>query len=180
MAVLRDARDEDAAAIASIYAHEVLHGTASYDVVPPDAAAMRARIAAGRDAGLPWRVAEMEGDVAGYAYAAPFRARAGYRFTVENSLYVARRFHGRGIGTRLLADLIERCTAAGYRQMIAVIGDEANAASIALHERAGFRVAARFPGIGRKQGRWLTNVQMLRALGEGDATPPFAEPEASA
>jgi L-amino acid N-acyltransferase YncA len=177
---VRPAAADDAAALAAIYADDVLHGVASYEWEPPTAAAMAERMAAGHAAGYPWLVATLGGDVAGYAHASAYRTRPGYRWTVEDSVYVAARFRGRGIGARLLDALVRRCTDLGYRQMVAVIGDESNEGSIELHRRAGFSIAARFPGIGRKHGRWLTNVQMLRALGEGSATPPFAEPESSA
>jgi phosphinothricin acetyltransferase len=177
---IRDADDSDASAIATIYAHEVLHGTATYEVVAPDVGEMRARMRSGRDAGTPWLVAELDDAVVGYAYASAYRSRPGYRWTVEDSVYVAQAAQGQGVGSVLLRELISRCTAIGFRQMVAVIGDESNGGSIRMHEREGFAVAGRFPGIGRKHGRWLTGVQMMRALGEGDATPPFAEPDAAA
>ena len=174
---MRDARADDAPAIAAIYAHAVLHGTSSYEVVPPCPAEMAARMAAGVAAGHAWLVAtDVDDAVVGYACSSAFRTRPGYAWTVEDSIYVAPAYQGRGVGTRLLDALIMRCTAHGFRQMVAVIGDDRNAASIALHERAGFVVAARFPGVGRKHGRWLTNVQMLRALGDGAGCAPFAEP----
>lgn len=174
--VVRDARPDDASAIAAIYADEVLHGTSTYETEPPSSIEMADRMRAGIAAGYAWLVAATPDDViAGYAYASSFRGRPGYRWTAEDSIYVAPGFRGRGVGRRLLDALISRCTAEGFRQMIAVIGDEENRASILLHERAGFVRAARFPAIGRKHGRWLTNVQMLRALGEGAATPPFAD-----
>lgn len=173
---LRDTRHDDIAAITAIYAHEVREGTSSYEWSPPDEAVMAERWRAVRDAGLPHRVASAGGRVVGFAYADRFRAREGYRWTVEDSVYVALGAQGRGIGRRLLEDLVERCTALGYRQMIAVIGDASNTASIALHERLGFRLAARFPGVGFKHGRWLENVQMQRALGEGDTSPPALPP----
>lgn len=179
--LVRDAVARDAGIIASIYRHEVLHGTASYEVDPPSVAEVARRMAHGIDAGHPWLVAVDDGGaVAGYAYASSFRARPGYRWTVEDSVYVAPTWQGHGIGRRLLDALIERCTALGFRQMVAVIGDAANRGSIVLHERAGFIEVARFPGVGRKHGRWLTNVQMLRALGEGAASAPFAESESTA
>ncbi|GAB2517265.1 GNAT family N-acetyltransferase [Lysobacter humi (ex Lee et al. 2017)] len=176
MPKLRDTCEYDIAAITAIYAHEVREGTASYEWAPPDVTAMAARWRGVCEAGLPHRVACGDGRVVGYAYASRFRAREGYRWTVEDSVYVAPGAQARGVGGRLLDDLIERCTVLGYRQMIAVIGDASNAASIALHERRGFRVAARFPGIGWKHGRWLENVQMQRALGDGDTTPPRLPP----
>lgn len=172
---VRDATPADAPAVAAIYAAEVLHGTASYETTPPTADEMAARVAAVQAAGLPWLVACIDDVVVGFAYASAYRTRPDYHWTVENSVYVRDTARGRGIGPLLLDALIARCTALGHRRMIAVIGDEANAASIVLHERAGFSIAGRFPGIGRKHGRWLTGVQMQRALGDGDATPPSAE-----
>ncbi len=173
--VVRDAVPGDAACIAAIYAHEVLHGTSSYEIeaVPP--AGIVDRMATGIAAGYPWLVALTGRGMAGYAYASGYRSRPGYRWTVEDSVYVSPSYQGRGVGRCLLGALIQRCTEGGFRQMIAVIGDAENRASIALHERAGFVEAARFPGIGRKHGRWFTNVQMLRALGEGASSPPFAD-----
>lgn len=173
---VRDAGAADASAIARIYASEVRSGTASYETEPPSDAEMAARMASAASGGHPWLVAEVDGTIAGYACASPFRARPAYRWTVENSVYVDAAWQGRGIGRHLLDALIARCTALGYRRMIAVIGDAENAASIALHARAGFQPVGRFPGIGWKHGRWLTGVQMQRALGDGDATPPFAAP----
>ena len=173
---IRAAVDDDLPSIQRLYAHEVLHGTATYEVDPPDVDGMRDRWRAGVDAGYPWRVACADGRVLGYAYASAYRTRAGYRWTVEDSVYVDPALQGRGIGRALLADLVERCAVLGYRQMVAVIGDASNTASIALHERSGFRVAARFQGLGRKHGRWLENVQMLRALGGGDRSAPDAPP----
>lgn len=173
---IRDAGAADLPAITAIYADEVLHGTASYETVPPGAVQMRQRLDAVVSAGYPWRVATVGDDVAGYAYASAYRTRAGYRWTVEDSVYVAAGFRGAGLGRALLADLIDRCTAAGFRQMVAVIGDGSNLASVRLHEGLGFHVAARFPGLGWKHGRWLENVQMLRALGAGSSTPPAELP----
>jgi phosphinothricin acetyltransferase len=177
---LRDAVATDAAAFAEIYAPEVLGGTSSYETDPPDAAAMAVRMRELVDSGYPWLVACSEGIVAGYAYATAYRSRPAYRWTVEGSVYVRAGLRGRGIGRRLLAELVARCTRLGYRRMIAVIGDESNTASVALHERAGFEVAARFPGIGYKHGRWLTGLQMQRALGDGDASPPSTGTPATA
>lgn len=177
---IREATPGDAAEVASIYSAEVLDGTSSYEVDPPGPDAMASRIASVQAAGLPWLVACLDDHVVGFAYATAYRTRPGYRWTVEDSVYVRQDARGRGIGPRLLDTLIERCTMLGYRRMIAVIGDEANVASLALHARAGFTVAGRFPGIGRKHGRWLTGIQMQRALGEGDACAPFAEPGATA
>lgn len=171
---IRGVRESDLPSITRIYAHEVLHGAASYETVPPDLDTMRQRLTAVLSAGYPYLAADASGEFAGFAYASSYRAREGYRWTVEDSVYVDPDFHRRGIGRALLAELIARCTALGYRQMVAVIGDGANQASIALHERAGFAMAARFPAMGWKFGRWLDNVQMQRALGDGHLTAPGA------
>ena len=169
---IRPATVADLAAIRRIYAHEVEHGTSTYEWIVPDADEMARRWQAIADAGYPYLVAEVDGRVAGYAYASAYRGREGYRWTVEDSVYVDADFQGRGIGHALLSALIARCEALGYRCMVAVIGDATNDASIALHERLGFHVAGRFPALGRKHGRWLENVQMLRALGHADADSP--------
>lgn len=176
---IRDAVAADAAAVAALYASEVVGGFSNYEYVPPDAAEMALRMATVRQAGCPWLVAELDGALAGYAYASGFRSRAGYRWTVENAVYVDPRCARRGVGRALMEALIARCEALGYRQMIAVIGDAANAASIALHRSLGFEHVGTFRGIGWKQvgdapGRWLDNVQMQRTLGPGDAQPPGA------
>lgn len=173
---IRPACETDLEAVRRIYAHEVQHGTSTYEYDVPSPAAFAVRWRAIVDAGYPYRVAELDGRVVGYAYASAYRAREGYRWTVENSVYIDPAERGRGVGRALLAALIDDCARLGYRQMIAVVGDATNAASIALHETLGFRVIARFPGIGRKHGRWLDSVQLLRALGEGDSTAPHAAP----
>jgi phosphinothricin acetyltransferase len=125
--------------------------------------------------GYPYLVAERGGRVAGYAYASSYRARRAYRFTVENTVYVDNAQQGHGVGTALLEALIDACTQLGFRQMIAVIGEAANAGSVRLHERLGFRTVGVFQGIGRKHGRWLDTLQMQRALGDGDASDPLDE-----
>ncbi|KTS70579.1 GCN5 family acetyltransferase [Pseudomonas oryzihabitans] len=168
---LRDATPEDLPAIQAIYAQHVLHGSASFEVEPPDVAELGRRLAAVRQAGLPYRVAELEGEVVGYAYAVLYRPRPAYRHTAEDSVYVRDGLGGRGIGQRLLAEVIEGCTAAGFRQLVAVIGDSANQASIALHRRLGFRPVGTFEAVGFKHGRWLDSVLMQLSLGEGDSTP---------
>ena len=169
---LRPAVPADLAAVAAIYRHHVLHGVASFEIEPPDAAEIARRFAAIVAEGLPYLVAETDGTVIGYAYAARYRERPAYRFTVEDSIYVAPGAGGRGIGRALLAALIDRCGALGYRRMIAVIGDSANVASIGLHARLGFRVAGVLPSVGFKHGRWVDSVLMERALGKGDLAPP--------
>lgn len=170
---IRDATAADIAAITAIYRPEVSGGTATFELEPPDAVEMARRFAAIAGAGFPYLVAVLDGRVAAYAYAQAFRARPAYRFTVEDSIYVAAEAHGRGIGKALLGALVDRCMALGYRQMVAVIGDSARQApSIALHRSLGFEVVGRLPAVGYKHGRWLDSVQMQRALGPGDATPP--------
>jgi len=180
--LLRPAVPADAPALARIYAPHVLDGVASYETVPPDAAAMESRLAAVLAAGLPWLVAveaagEQAGAIRGYAYATPFRTRSAYRWTVENSVYVAVGQQGRGIGRMLLAQLVEICTGSGYRRMIAVIGDAGNAASIALHRGLGFVEAGVIPGAGCKHGRWLDLLIMQRPLGAGSDSVPSDAPQ---
>ncbi|MCF7220523.1 GNAT family N-acetyltransferase [Marilutibacter chinensis] len=170
--LLRDAVEADVPAIAALYAHQVEHGVATYEYGAPDPAEMRQRWRYLADRGFPYLVAELDGRFAGYAYAGPYRGRIGYQWTVEDTVYVQPDLHGRGVGHALLQALIERCTGMGFRQMVAVIGDGDNRASIALHERLGFRAVGVFRGLGRKHGRWLDTVQMQRPLGEGDRTPP--------
>lgn len=170
--LIRPASDDDIAAIAALYAQEVRAGTATYEYEAPDAEEMLRRMRDVLAAGYPWLVAELDGAFAGYAYAGGYRARIGYRWTVESTVYVAPRLHGRGIGTALMTALIGECEARGFRQMIAVIGEPANRGSIALHERLGFRTVATFEGAGRKHGRWLDTVFMQRALGSGSTEPP--------
>ncbi len=169
---LRDARPADLPAVQAIYAHHVAHGLASFELTPPDLKTMTARFEETLALGLPYLVAELEGAVRGYGLAGPYHPRPGYRFTVEDTVYVAPGFEGRGLGGRLLGALIERCTALGYRRMVAVIGDSANLASIRLHEAAGFARAGLVPSVGFKFGRWLDIVLLQRPLGPGDTTPP--------
>jgi len=170
--VIRDSRDEDVAAIQSIYAHHVLHGTGSFELDPPSTDEMRARREAVLQAGFAYLVAEADGRVLGYAYANLFRTRPAYRFTVEDSVYVADTARGTGVGRRLLVALIARCELAGSRQMLAVIGDSFNTASIALHARCGFRFAGTMRATGWKHGRWLDTVVMQKELGDADRAPP--------
>jgi phosphinothricin acetyltransferase len=173
--VIRDAAEADLGAVQAIYAHHVLTGLGSFEEEPPDLAEIARRFRAVADAGLPYLVAELEGRVVGYAYAAPFRPRPAYRHTVENSVYVAPGFEGRGVGRALLTRLIERCTAAGKRQMIAVIGGGYdNVGSVKLHRALGFKQAALLKSIGRKFDRWLDTLMMQLSLGAGDAVPPGA------
>ena len=169
---VRDAVEGDFAAIAEIYARHVRCGTASFEMEPPGAETLIERWRAVLADGLPYLVAETDGAVKGFAYATPYRRRRAYRFTLENSIYVRRGDTRRGIGGALIGELIERCAALGYRQMLAVIGDSANAASIGFHRRYGFRHAGTLPSVGYKFERWVDSVLMIRPLGGGDASPP--------
>ena len=169
---VRDARAADLAAVQAIYAHHVLRGLATFEEVPPSVDELIARRAAVLDAGLPYLVAEHAGAVVGYSYASAYRPRPAYRFTVENSVYLDPAIHRRGIGLQLMERLLAECQARGYRQMIAVIGDSANAGSIGVHARCGFQMIGTHPNVGFKFGRWLDTVMMQRALGEGATALP--------
>jgi L-amino acid N-acyltransferase YncA len=169
---IRPALPHDVAAITRIYAHAVLHGTASFETEPPDEAEMARRLDVLLSGGFPYLVAEVSGAVAGYAYAGPYRARPAYRFTVEDSVYVAPDTQRQGIGHALLDRLLTQAQACGFRQMIAVIGDCAQRPSIALHESLGFRHIGALEAVGFKFGRWLDTVLMQRGLGAGAETPP--------
>ena len=168
--ILRRAAASDLATITALYAREVRDGVATYEYTPPDEAEMTRRWQAIVASGYPYIVAECDGRLAGYAYASSYRTRDGYRWAVEDTVYVHPDLMGRGIGRVLLQQLIDECTALGYRQMVAVIGDRTNTASIALHKKLGFRIVGVFEGLGRKHGRWLDTVQMQRSLGPGLST----------
>lgn len=169
---IRPATLSDIPAITRIYAHAVKHGTASFELDPPDEAEMTRRMQALLDGKFPYFVAEIGGAVAGYAYASLYRTRPAYRFTVEDSVYVTPDIHRRGVGKALLIKLIEACTALGYRQMLAVIGDSKQAASIGVHRACGFTDAGNLRNIGWKFGRWLDTPLMQLTLGPGATTPP--------
>jgi L-amino acid N-acyltransferase YncA len=169
---IRPARLSDIPAITRIYAHAVENGTASFELTPPDDAEMTRRMQAVLDGKFPYIVAELDGAVVGYAYASFYRTRPAYRFTVENSVYVAPEIQRRGIGKALLITLIEACTALGFRQMIAVIGDANQAASIGVHKACGFEPAGNLRNIGFKFGRWLDTPLMQLSLGPGASSPP--------
>jgi len=169
--IIRASTEADLAAIAVIYGHHVRHGLASFEFEPPPVAELGRRRGEVRGLGLPHLVAEADGRVLGFAYAGLYRARPGYAHTVEDSVYVAADAVGRGIGRALLSAVIDTCIAAGRRQMVAVIGDSANVASIALHRGLGFQHAGTLPSVGWKHGRWVDSVLMQRALGDGDGTP---------
>ena len=169
---IRPATFADIPAITRIYAHAVEHGTASFELTPPNEAEMMRRMQAILDGKFPYIVAEIDGAVAGYAYASLYRTRPAYRFTVEDSVYAAPHLHRRGVGKALLMKLIEACTALGLRQMIAVIGDSNQAASIGVHKACGFTDAGNLRAIGWKFGRWLDTPLMQLALGPGATAPP--------
>jgi L-amino acid N-acyltransferase YncA len=170
--ILRAATEADIESIASIYAYHVLHGTATFEIEPPGDDEMLRRWQAIQAARLPYLLAESDGEVLAFAYAGPYHARAAYRHTVENSIYVRAGSEGRGIGTKLLGELIADCESLGLRQMIALVGDGANTASIRMHERSGFERAGVLRSVGYKNGRWLDVIVMQRSLGAGDAAPP--------
>jgi L-amino acid N-acyltransferase YncA len=169
---VRPAVRTDIPAVARIYAHAVEHGTATFELTAPDEAEMARRFNELTAQGFPYLVAVVDETVVGYAYAGPYRARPAYRFTVENSVYVAHDSYRRGVGKALLEALIEASTEKGFRLMVAVIGDSNQAASIRLHEASGFKHAGVFESIGYKFDRWLDTVLMQRALGPGASKPP--------
>ena len=169
---IRDAVEDDLARVQAIYAHYVINGLASFEYQPPDLAEITRRFRATRQTGLPYLVAELGGRVVGYAYAGPYRTRPAYRYSVENSVYVAPEALRRGVSRALLERLIELCTEAGARQMVAIIGDSANLASISAHERLGFTRAGQLQAIGFKHGRWVDSVIMQLPLGPGESTLP--------
>jgi L-amino acid N-acyltransferase YncA/uncharacterized protein YjiS (DUF1127 family) len=168
---IRNAGEADMGRVQEIYAHHVLHGLATFEEVPPNTDEMLSRRASVLAMGLPYLVAEREGRVIGYSYATAYRPRAAYRFSIEDSVYLADGLGGQGVGTALLGELINRCEQGPWRQMLAVIGNRGNAGSIALHRRLGFRTVGTFEAVGFKLGRWVDTVLMQRALGEADQTP---------
>jgi L-amino acid N-acyltransferase YncA len=169
---IRPARAADLPAITEIYDHAVRHGTATFELIPPDLSEITRRFGILQDGGFPYLAAALDGRVIGYAYAGAYRPRPAYRFTVENSIYLDPAIHRRGIGLQLLQRLIVESEQRGYRQMIAVIGDSGNAGSIGVHARCGFQLIGTHPYVGFKFGRWLDTVMMQRALGGGGTTLP--------
>jgi L-amino acid N-acyltransferase YncA len=170
--IVRDSTEADIAAIQRIYSHHVLHGSASFEEVPPSIGEMAARRVSVLELGLPYLTAELNADVVGYSYATSYRARPAYRYTIEDTVYVADGLSGKGIGTALLTRLITLCEAGQWRQMIAVIGDSRNAGSISLHRSAGFRPIGTLQSVGFKFGRWVDSVLMQRPLGLSDRGLP--------
>jgi L-amino acid N-acyltransferase YncA len=169
---IRSAGPADIATITRIYADAVLNGAASFELEPPDEAEMARRMEALLVKGFPYLVADRQGAVAGYAYAGPYRDRRAYDWCVEDTVYVAPAFHRQGIGRALLTRLVAQAETLGFRQMLGVVGDSANTASVAVHAAVGFRLIGTFQSIGFKHGRWLDTVLMQRALGKGDVTTP--------
>jgi L-amino acid N-acyltransferase YncA len=170
--IIRPAAAGDIAAITAIYAHAVRYGTATFEIEPPSESEMADRFRALSEAHLPYLVAECEGEVRGYAYAALYRTRVAYRYTLEDSIYVALDWHRRGIGRALIDRLLSEAVTRGFRQMIAVIGDSEQTASIALHRAAGFRMVGTFEAVGFKFDRWIDTVLMQRPLGQGTSASP--------
>jgi L-amino acid N-acyltransferase YncA len=169
---IRACEEGDIAAVTAIYAHYVVYGLASFEIEPPSENDMRQRRLDIVGRGFPYLVAEHAGGVVGYAYASPYRPRPAYHYTAENSVYLHPAWVGRGIGRRLLLALLAECEATGLRQIVAVIGDSANGASIALHRRLGFAMIGTIRSAGYKFERWVDTVLMQRSLGTGDSTPP--------
>jgi L-amino acid N-acyltransferase YncA len=170
--VIRDATSADVPAITAIYAHHVRHGTGTFEEEQPSEAEMAARLAKVQGQGWAWLVAEQDGQVTGYAYYCQFRERSAYRFSAEDSIYVRDDIRGQGVGKALVAVLLQRAEAAGFRQMFAVVGDSDNVGSIGLHLSLGFRQAGVLRSAGLKFGRWLDVVYMQRPLGQGDRNIP--------
>ena len=175
---IRPATTADVPELQAIYAHHVLTGTGTFEEVPPSVEEIAARFAKVRARGWPWLVSTDASGVLGYAYATQFRDRSAYRFTLEDSIYVRDDQRGQGVGKALVAQLLEVSAQAGFRQMIAVIGDTENAGSIGLHASLGFHHAGTLRAAGLKFGRWLDVVYMQRALGAGGTTPAAADPVA--
>ncbi|MFH1605559.1 MAG: N-acetyltransferase family protein [Pseudomonadota bacterium] len=170
--VIRDASEADMACVQRIYAHHVLRGLATFEEEAPTIEQMLARHGDVLRQSLPYLVAELDGAIMGYSYAAAYRARPAYRYTIEDSVYLADGLGGRGVGAALLTALIARCELGPWRQMIAVIGDSANEASIRLHSKLGFTRVGTLRSVGFKLGRWVDTVLMQRELGSGESTPP--------
>jgi L-amino acid N-acyltransferase YncA len=170
--LIRACTEDDMSAVTEIYAHHVLHGTSSFELEPPRLEEMRERRRAVLAAGCAYLVAEADAGILGYAYFGPYHKRPGYRFTVEDSIYVRTGQEGRGLGFGLLRALLAECEKRPFRQMVAIIGDSANRRSIELHRRLGFRMIGTFQSVGFKFGRWLDSVLMQKQLGAGDRTTP--------
>ena len=169
---IRPAAPSDLGEIQSIYAHHVLHGTGTFEEAPPSVEEIERRFTQTTLQGCPWLVAVDPSGVLGFAYFTPFRDRSAYRFAAEDSVYVREDVRGQGVGKALVARLLELATAAGFRQMIAVIGDSENVGSTGMHATLGFQRVGILHSVGMKFGRWLDVVYMQRALGDGSGTVP--------
>ncbi len=172
MTTIRPSRDPDLTAITAIYRHHVLNGTGTFETIPPTESEMANRRMEVLAKGLPWLVAEENGEVAGYAYCQWFKPRPAYRFSAEDSIYLRPDAAGKGMGKKLLAELAGAAQAAGIRKLMAVIGDSANAGSVGVHRAVGFTPVGTLTSCGWKFGRWLDIVLMEKSLGEGDTSPP--------
>jgi L-amino acid N-acyltransferase YncA len=170
--IVRAATEADAEALAAIYGDAVLHGFGTFEEEPPTPADMDGRRRAVQDRGLPYLVAEADGQVLGFAYAGPFRPRAAYRYTLEDSVYVSPEAKGKGVGRAVLSAVIAACEALGVRQLMAVIGDSGNSGSIGLHRALGFEQTGVGRSVGYKHGRWVDIVHMQKALNGGDGLAP--------
>lgn len=170
--IIRSATEADAEAMAALYAHHVRRGVATFEETPPTAGEMASRLQAVQALGLPWLVAEEDGRILAFAYAGPYRLRSAYRYTAETSIYVAPDAQRRGVGRALLEEVIAVCEALGLRQMVGVIGDSANAGSIALHRSLGFAPIGTLPALGYKHGRWIDVVIMQKPLNGGSDSDP--------
>lgn len=170
--IVRPATERDADALAAIYGDAVLHGFGTFEEVPPSPADMDARRRAVQDMGLPYLVAEADGRVLGFAYAGPFRPRAAYRYTLEDSVYVSPEAKGKGVGRAVLSAVIDACEALGVRQLMAVVGDSGNSGSIGLHRSLGFEQTGVGKSVGFKHGRWVDIVHMQKPLNGGDERLP--------
>lgn len=178
MPLIRPSREEDLPAITAIYAHHVLHGTGTFETEPPSAADMGTRRADVLSKGLPYLVAEEDGKVVGFAYGNWFKPRPAYRYSVEDSIYLAPGAGGKGLGRSLLSELLARCESAGIRKIMAIIGDSANAGSVGLHRALGFTQVGIVESCGWKFGAWRDIVIMQKTLGAGDSLPPAGFTEA--
>ncbi len=170
--LIRASLDEDIPAMTAIYAHHVLHSTGTFETEPPSLADMTARRADVRSKGLPYLVAEQAGEVVGFAYGNWFKPRPAYRYSVEDSIYLAPGMQGKGLGRALLAELLVHCEAAGIRKVMAIIGDSANAGSIGVHKALGFEEVGQVKSCGWKFGAWRDIVIMQKSIGPGDSTAP--------
>jgi L-amino acid N-acyltransferase YncA len=173
--IVRDTAEQDMPYVQAIYAFQVLHGMATFEVTPPSTEELLLRRASILSLGLPYLVAEIDGAIVGYAYATGYRPRPAYRYTIEDSVYVAQEAQGRGVGTRLLSELIARCAKGPWRQVLAVIGDSGNSGSIALHQRLGFETVGTLRSVGFKFDQWVDTVLMQRQLGAGNSEPALSE-----